>query len=279
MPLNFWVASSATDTGKTTVATGALRALTRLGFSSMGFKPFSAEDLVVHLGKYHAITDSRLPVDDGKKLAEASSAISGEHAAEMMEVVNPKKFVILSSPKLVILLRVGSPVTANERMVRSDEDYGALARPDVSSLLAKIDIWDRLHESAPENISLFKHHSLFTEETAKCYEHLMSMNPTAVVSEGAAGFLPVWQGQPSPDYIIVVDTGNVGIISTAEIDLSALQNQEYGPRLDSLLQLRQVAPLSSKKVELPLVTSDKRDEVVTDLMEDLLKEVGIKGPE
>jgi hypothetical protein len=90
------------------------------------------------------------------------------------------------------------------------------------------------------------------------------------VCEGGSSFLPIWQGHPKPDHIIVVNGGVMEIHSGIDEQIQSLQHNEIAPRAHDLYKLGQSIAQSTHQREVPLVTLDKRKQAMASAMKELL---------
>jgi hypothetical protein len=271
----FWVIAGTPDSGKTTIAAGLLNALTELGQSSLGFKPFAAQNILSNFDVMQKHTKGRIQGLDPEALLKASSAIDSDDKFDLLEVVNPNNCVYFGKIQSIFMLRTGAPSQGYGQYCHVKNEANVLGRVDVREYLKRKELLDLIIKKPPIDYSFLRAHMLFTENINTSLERLQKYQADVFVIEGASGFMPMWQGSPFPDHIVIVNGGVAELLSGIDPRIQNLQNGQTTPRTQDLYRMGSSTAKESFQVEVPLVTSDEREEAITAVMKDLLIKAGI----
>ena len=271
----YWVIGGSANVGKTTVACGLLRALTQTGRSTMGFKPHSAQDLFTQADIMENNPNGQLLSEDGKKLLEASSALKSDETLNLLEVVQPNKCIYFASIQNVFMLRTGAPSQGFGQFCHVKNEANVLGRADVRDFLKRKELYDQVVLKPPVEYSIGMSHKLFSENINASMERLQQYQHDALVIEGSASLLPIWQGSPMPDHIVGLNGGVVEIISGIDDVIQQFQQAKMAPRTRDLYDLGADIAQKSFQIEIPLVLADQREAEITSTMKTLLIHAGI----
>jgi len=271
----YWVIAGGTDSGKSVISDGLLRALTEMGKSSLGFKPFSTQNILTSLDSLDELPNGRLIGLDTVNLLAASSAINKDQVSDLLEIANPNKSVFFDTIQSTFMLRTGAPDHGYGMFCHVKNEANVLGRPDVREFLKRKELLARVIQNPPVDYSYRQMHTLFTENINTSLERLRQFKPDAFVFEGASRFMPMWQGSPLPDHIVVVNGGVAEIISGIDHSIQRFQNADRAPTTQDLYKLGPTIAQKSFQIEVPLALAAEREAEITSTMKTLLSHAGI----
>lgn len=259
----FWVLSSSTDSGKTTLSAALIRHLNRIGHPTVGFKPFAG-------GKFRDIIDfamvnyPQLPNSvfgsDGLQLCRASPLTEDSD----VDLVSPWQLIFYENYLDTVIIRAGSMALGNVEYFKSSLADTLKERADIHriSTLLKLpfDKAATIDKDIPDRSILAAH------VRQDAFGELLKRQPDVVVVESAGAFVPYWEGSPLPDHIIFINDFSIRIYPhVTGLNMGEIQ---YSHNLEAELVRQKI---HSYRIDQFYVEAALRDETLERLLSVLLK--------
>lgn len=264
----YWVIGDGTGVGKTTLAAALVRVLGRAGHAAVGFKPYAAarlNDLIDFMLAEYPGAPCSLFGADTVKLAQASPLTQDPG---LVDLVGPVQFLCHPHWRQVLLARSGSTCLANVDFFSDAAQQELRERADIRSLADRAGL--PLRSAAPvSGLAFAAAHRLAPAKVADAFGELLRRGARHVVCEGAAMYLPAWQGSPPVDHVLLVADGAVHFLP----DLRLPPEEASGPRMRTTRDLLDVFKAATHRHSTPLlpVESARRDRLAEQIVTALLK--------
>jgi hypothetical protein len=214
-PEIYWVVADNTDAGKTIISCALIRVLNNAGVPTVGFKPYGGmalkDDFDFMIENYPK-SNTLLYGSDAAELAKASPLTT----IDMVEVIGPSYRLRHSRIEDVVLLRKGALLLNNREFFKLDTTANFYQRPDAQILMdkAKLPLRDAqiIKSKNPRSIDLMQ-----PEKLVAAFEFLKSLNPKAVVCEGASAHLPAWKNGPKINHLFFISKGDVKFLPNIDL--------------------------------------------------------------
>jgi len=266
-----WVIGDGTHVGKTTIATAFIRALSRRGIPTVGFKPYASsmlKDVIDFMLEKIPNAKCALFGSDAWELSMASPLTPGELA----DTVAPAQ--LLCHPKWgsTILARTGSAATGDVEYFRSGYTASIAERPDIVELARRTGL---PFADAPivEPLNLLATPPSTPQKQQRAFDHLVALGARAVVCEGGSRYLPVWPGSPHPDHVVVLLEGMVHLFPSLGVRYDAGAGATVNS-IDEFFQLLVRARAKCRSSPLYLVERERRREMADRIVDTLIDDAG-----
>ena len=263
----YWVVGGDTDVGKTTISTALIRVLDRAGRKVCGFKPFASASLMSIYGTLianRAASGSTVFGRDALRLASAASMTS----ADLADVVVPIQHISYPRHESTFIARSGSPTLGNARYYRKALPDTLMNRRDIRHLLATSKIPLETC-SVFETLDFGEAVALGMDAPRRAFDHLSNLGAEVVVCEGAAGFLPIWQGGPPVTHLFVIDDGgNLNYIHNINLSMDF---DRATPLQSTSSHLKIIDAISPRWLRSPIYLG--REEDIDAMSENIVSEI------
>lgn len=213
----YWVVGEATNVGKTTVACALIRALENREQQSIGFKPYVGgrfRDLIDFAYAQFPKIPNTVFGSDGFELCSASSLTCDSD----VDLVTPWQLIFNSkSDKDNMFIRTGSQELGNVQYYRTPLFDKLLTRRDIHKIVEDLK-WP-VENTDLVDLSVISRRTIDQEIPDLAFTHLLRRNPKAVVVEAAGPFLPVWQGCPRVNHIVLVGNNEITLIANINVSV------------------------------------------------------------
>ncbi len=266
-PVIYWVVGTATNIGKTTVATALIRVLLARGQRALPFKPVagikfrnSVELLLEHLPR----STCALFGNDARKLIKASPLT---HEG-MLDLVVPWQMLYWSDNNDPFIIRTGSSMLKNVRYYKSEFTERLMQRADVQRIVAASGMpveSAELFDTKTTILSL-----LSPDAISAAFDHLLTLQPDTIVVEGAGPYLPVWQGNPAVNHVLLVSTGEIQLFPDVNQNIARQPDAKMPPSVRQLLPALRQRPSRKTLLEIvgPGLHESAADAALTRLLDD-----------
>lgn len=271
----FWVIGYGTTVGKSAMAGSLLRVLGGAGRRTLGFKPVSAVNFFTSIDSLEAMSPGHCISGDTGGLLEASTALVDVDLEPLVETANPLRLMFFHDIRELLMVRVGSHATGNHVLYRGEGPGDALARSDVQDLMQRKQWLESLQPLPVSPFGILQTHREFPEAVQSGFDHLMQFNPDTVVCEGSSRYLPVWQGQPAPDHLLVVRQGWVDLFTGVHPRILDVQRLENAPTGDDLNRYGKSLIQKAFRQVWPVARSEERQACNDHTVRELLRQAGL----
>lgn len=230
----FWVVGDDTNVGKTFISTGLIRLMNSRGIRTAGFKPYvgaALKDVVDLLEETAGHTPHQLAGYDARRIA-AASPLTPEN---LLEVVNPSWRIHHPSRSETVLVRKGSTLLGDRRLLKTRNTERFFLREDIRDLSEHLKLpfesAEAIADGSADSIDALGQHSL-----AKAFACLRSLQPDAIVCEGAGRLLPVWAGCPPIRHLLLVSRGNLYFFANIRLNIKLDRQLEAVPTVLALVE-------------------------------------------
>ena len=203
----YWVVGTSTNVGKTTIASTLIEVLNESGTPCAGFKPFGAfrpRENIEFMMECYPGSNCRLFGPDAQKLTQASPLTNGNI---LLDVVAPSYSLFNQRIQEPILLRTGSYCLGNVEYFTTAENEKLLRRADYRRIFEKCGLpYEQAKVFNPRADDV---HKLSSQKVARAFDRLLTLNPRAIVCEGAGAYLPLWPQGPLPNHLFLVTHDHV----------------------------------------------------------------------
>ena len=245
----YWVVGYGTNIGKTTYASALIRYLNRIGKKSIGFKPFGGVKFGDHIDALVAgykNIPTRLFGADATLLAQSSPLTS----SQLVEVIAPSYRLSYIKKEDTIVTRAGALLLGNREYFRLEVSSNFLERPDVKRIMTNSGIPLEDITILDKNTTAAQIDLMFPDKKTLSYNYLCDLGPEAMVIEGAAHHLPLWQGGPMPNHIFLIDTETIYLFSDVNVHFDINQGDARVPQIgdlaEQLLDLKRTPVMARK---------------------------------
>ena len=198
----YWVVGTGTNVGKTTIASALIKVLNESGIPSVGFKPFGAlrvKESIEFMLEFYPGSNCLLFGSDAQKLTRASPLTDEKTWAD---VVAPYYSLFNTRAADPILMRTGSYCLQNVEYFTAVRNANLLRRADYRRLFEKCGL---PYEQAKTFDPRVEDADEFSRgKVIRAFDRLLTLNPKAIVCEGASAYLPFWRDGPLPNHVFVV---------------------------------------------------------------------------
>jgi hypothetical protein len=266
-PAVYWVVGNSSNAGKTTIASALIRQLNAAGKRTVGFKPYAGaqlRDLIDFMFEKYPASRCKLFSKDAWKLTAASPLTD----MDMIDLVGPSQAISYPVWHRAVLMRTGSAALGNVECFTNSQGASLRDRPDIRHIQARTGLplgeatvreqigFDAVTRESPE-----KHQDAFNA--------LLDLGVDAVVCEGMANWLPVWQGCPPVNHVVLLADGKVTLLP--DVDLSFSFDPENVLRLvDELTGDLQRRSLMGLSVPFYLAEESRREQVALQIVQGLV---------
>lgn len=265
----FWVIGPDTNVGKTTIATALIRALNREGCPAVGFKPFGGF-LLQEAMEFGAEQRERSGCELCGSDADRLTAASPLTPPSMMDVVGPMYLVSYPVYSRSLLMRMGSRALGNVRYLFHEDATRPLSRSDVVELLQQLEVPVATMETT--GFTFLDAPSLHPAAQAEAYARLLTLEPRAVVIEGASQYLPIWTS-------MVVN--HVFVVTGQEVTLHPGINMEppFVGQLKATHNIMHHLKAGPRSMTLPMTLARpaEQEAVAAGIVDRLLEQAGLPG--
>ena len=206
------------NVGKTTIASALIRQLNAAGKRTVGFKPYAGSqlrDLIDFMVEKYPTSRCKLFGKDAWKLTAASPLTE----MDMIDLVTPSQ--VLSYPvwHTAVLMRTGSAALGNVEHFTNSQGASLRDRPDLRHIQARTGL--PLGEATVrEKIGFDVATRESPEKQRDAFNALLDLGVDAVVCEGMANWLPVWQDCPPVNHVILLADGKVTLLPDVDLSFS-----------------------------------------------------------
>lgn len=222
-PVLVWVVGDNTNVGKTTVSVALIRALNRLGYPTVGFKPYAGARLMDVLPLLEDRSDhaQALAGSDARRLLAASPC----WPADRLEVLSPSWRLTHVGRDVGVFIRKGSDAIG-VRYFRHTANATALwERPDFLQLQQSLHL-PPTQEMANQDADRLDFEDQEVQKAS--FALIQAHRPAFVVCEGAGRLLPVWEGASPARHVLLVSGGALHFF--AQVGLKVMsQTGGFGP--------------------------------------------------
>ena len=268
-PDTFWVIGPDTNVGKTTIATALIRALNREGCPAVCFKPFGGfllQEAMEFGAEQRERSGCELCGSDADRLTTASPLTP----PSMMDVVGPMYMISYPVYGRALMVRIGSRALGDVRYLFHEGATNLLSRSDVVELLRQLEV--PLATMETTRFTFLDAPSLYPAAQADAYARLLTLEPRAVVIEGASQYLPIWTS-------MVVN--HIFVVTGQEVTFHPRINMEP-PFVGQLKATRNImhhlgANPRSIAVPMALARPAEQEAVAAGIVDRLLEQAGLLG--
>ena len=270
-PEIFWVVGSESDVGKTTYAEALIRALSKAGHKTVGFKPYALTLFAQNIDFFLANCSragEKLFGGDALKLARASSLTSGDDA----DLVAPCNAFCYPMWSHKFLIRTGSTELENVEYFATPITEKVAQRQDfiefAKHICLPMDCQPVLAPNRVANSAL-----LSPEKKDSAFQMLSNRGAEVFVMEGGGNIIPAWQGCPGVNHIFLLANGTIHLFFNLNWkipNIETVRDLIIHPHISQL----QTSASRVLKGLLPVVEATKREQVLETLIFNFLAQAG-----
>jgi hypothetical protein len=208
-----WVIGDDTSVGKTFISAGLIRLLNALGMRTVGFKPYAGaalREIVDLLDDTIDCTPRLFAGSDVRKIA-AASPLTPE---SLVEVVNPSWRIHHPARAKTVLVRKGSTFLGDRRFLRSQRTDAFYRREDIRELKLPFDTAEIIEDLPADSLDGFDQGC-----QGRAFAQLQALEPDVIVCEGAGRLLPMWEGCPILDHLLLLAQGDLHVFPNIRLDI------------------------------------------------------------
>ncbi len=264
-PEIFWVLSSSTNSGKTTLSKALIRYLNRNGHATVGFKPLAGgklRDIIDFAFTNYPLLPNSVFGSDGLELCRASPLTTDQD----VDLVSPWQLIFYQKFSDTVIIRTGSMSLGNVEYFKSSFSDVIRQRSDIIRVNKILNL--PFDKAVHFDINIVDRSILAAHVRKEAFQALLERKPSFVVVESAGPFVPYWQGTPKPDHLIFIDDFSIRIYP--HVGNFQFGEFKYSQLLESELKIRK---LPSYKIGQFYAENRMRAEIMEKLLALLLKKI------
>jgi hypothetical protein len=280
-PTIFWVIANKANAGKTTVSCALVRVLNANGIRAVGFKPYGGTNMkesIDFILEQYPRSECTLYGSDAYKLCQASPLTT----SDLVEVVGPSYRLFDPRVGKSVLMRKGALMLGNRSFFQPADMAGYHDRPDIRRLVQLTNL--PFHEAtllAPRSKAAMDH--VQSEKVAVAFAHLLSLEPEAIVCEGAGARLPFWKEGPPVNHVFFVGPDKVQLYPRVDLSFRPPRRLRYFLGRQRVPVSRDLLSALHRRIKRPatrpidVVEKQGRDAFTDELVAALLADAGLTG--